>query len=120
VTLTEARLELATLCGQDVYPALTDDELITILGRVKLVDTVGYAPSDTGWVGAYDLAQATVAACLLHATKAAADAAFSNVAGRVEQQQVIQNWRVLANEARRGVLGTIGGHALTMIDGVVV
>lgn len=108
------------MCGQEVYPPLVDAELDTILGRVMVIDRDGYAPTDDAYTGTYDLARATVAACLLHATKAAADTDFSNANGRVAQQQVIQNWRELANEARRGVIGTLNSRMVDVIDGVPI
>lgn len=121
MTEAEAIAELQARVAADVYPTLSEAEILAILNMCRIVDSDGYAPVDEDYTPTWDLARAEVWAWRRKAAKATADTDFQQPQGGISQSQIIRNCLAMAKEASRSVFGTVSPRAHPeSIDGVIL
>lgn len=87
MTLSEARAALALAVAATEDPALSNDELDTILREFAVVDDEGRPPIDAEWGGAYDMPNAEAKAFRIKAARCRRKVDFSADSARVSLSQ---------------------------------
>lgn len=85
--------KLKQLTAHDVGPALSDEDLDSVLASAALADAAGLDPSNEEWTPSYDLYAAASEAWLIKAGRAAAE---TEVEAGVVTSKVFDNCRVMA------------------------
>ena len=86
------QLKLLTDWGSE--PALTEDDLNSVLGKAAVKDAEGFAPQDEEWSETYDLNTAASAAWLIKAARAAAT--VDEPTAGVVTSRIFENCRAMA------------------------